>query len=176
LRRFLGLLQVASCFLLGLGLWGGALLGGGIGRRVAPGPGPAPRARLAPAMRVARVAVFHSLMVLLKNNKTGGGGLCSALSSRPWRWRRTACTVYCATGGELRGLILNDIAPAYAAPAAAGVFALCRSMLPAKRLSVWGPPKKSFGVPKPAARAELAACSDRTKAQQRRERPGCVAY
>jgi hypothetical protein len=27
-----------------------------------------------------------------------------------------------------------------------------------------------------APRAELAACSDRTKAQERRERAGCVAY
>jgi hypothetical protein len=38
------------------------------------------------------------------------------------------------------------------------------------RLPVLGP------HPEPAPRAELAACSDRTKAQQRRERPGCVAY
>jgi hypothetical protein len=37
-------------------------------------------------------------------------------------------------------------------------------------------PVTCSGPPEPAPRAELAACSDRTKAQQRRERPGCVAY
>ena len=44
------------------------------------------------------------------------------------------------------------------------------------RLSVLGPQNFPFGPPKLAPRAELAACSDRTKAQQRREKPGCVAY
>jgi hypothetical protein len=42
--------------------------------------------------------------------------------------------------------------------------------------AAWGPQKKTSGVPKPAPRAELAACSDRTKAQQQRESLGSIAY
>jgi hypothetical protein len=37
-------------------------------------------------------------------------------------------------------------------------------------------PVSCSGPLEPAPRVELAACSDRTKAQQRRERPGYIAY
>jgi hypothetical protein len=57
-------------------------------------------------------------------------------------------------------------------------FLLYAVALPAKPAICFGGPKFSLGGPKFSAMpcAELAACSDRMKAQQRRERPGCVAY
>jgi hypothetical protein len=59
---------------------------------------------------------------------------------------------------------------------AASVFAVCSRASSETGYLFWGP-KFSLWSPKFGAMcAELAACSDQTKAQQRRERPGCIAY
>ena len=44
-------------------------------------------------------------------------------------------------------------------------FLLCAAVLPAKPAICFGVPNFLFGVPKLAPRADLVACSDRTKAQ-----------